>query len=75
MNEQPEMKEFDDNQIDLVIGERRERLEIVKGNIVNAQGRQKELYDRKHSKPEVLFNWSFRLEKKDFTRNKPAEGK
>ena len=40
-DEQPEMKDFDGNQIDLVMEERRERLEIVKENIVNAQRKQK----------------------------------
>ena len=37
LGEQLEMKEFDDNQIELEMEERRERLEIVKENImVNA---------------------------------------
>ena len=74
LNEQPEMKEFDDNQIDLVMEERRERLEIVKENIVNAQRKQKEQYDRKHSKPEV-FSIGALVWKKDFTRKKRAGGK
>ena len=50
--DQPEMKEFDDDLIDLVM---EERLKIVKENILNAQKKQKEEYDRKHSKPEVFF--------------------
>ena len=74
LNEQPEMKEFDDNQIDLVMEEGRERLEIVKENIVNAQRKQKEQYDRKHSKPEV-FSIGALVWKKDFTRKKHAGGK
>ena len=53
LDEQPEMKEFDDNFIDLEMEERREWLEIVKENILNAQKKQKEEYDIKHSKPEV----------------------
>ena len=52
--EQPEMKNFDDDQIELVMEDRRERLGMVKENILNAQKKQKELYDRKHSKPEVF---------------------
>ena len=63
-DDQPEMKEFDDDLIDLVMEERRERLEIVKENILNAQKKQKEEYDRKHSKPEVFFDWSSCLEKR-----------
>ena len=63
LDEQPEM-EFDDNQIHLVMEERRERLEMVKENIVNVQRKQKEQYDQKHSKPEVFFDWSSCLEKR-----------
>ena len=48
LNEKPEMKEFDDDQIDLVMEKRKERLGVVKENILNAQKKQKELYDRKH---------------------------
>ena len=68
LDEQPDMKEFHNNQIDLVMEERRERLEMVKEDIVSAQGKQ---YDRKHLKPEVFFDWSSCLEKKkNFTRKK-----
>lgn len=74
LDEQPEMKEFDDDQIDLVMEERRERLGMVKENILNAQKKQKELYDRKHSKPEV-FSIGALVWKKDFTRKKRAGGK
>ena len=69
LNEQPEMKEFDDNQIDLVMEERRERLEIVKENIVNAQRKQKEQYDRKHSKPEVFSIGALVWKKTSLERN------
>ena len=48
------MKEFDDDQIDLVMEDRRERFSRVKEYILNVQKKQKELYDRKHSKPEVF---------------------
>ena len=51
LDEPPEMEEFDNGQIDLVMEERRERLELVKAKILNAQKKQKELYDRKHLKP------------------------
>ena len=74
LGEQPEMEEFDDNQIDLVMEERRERLEMVKENILNAQKKQKEQYDRKHSKPEG-FSIGALVWKKYFSRKKRAGGK
>lgn len=75
LDEQPEMKEFDNNQIDLVMmEERRGRLETVKENIVNAQEKQKEQYDRKHSKLEI-FSIGALVWKRDFTRKKCAGGK
>ena len=49
-------------------------LESVKANIVTAQKRQKERYDRKHSNPEVFAVGALVL-KKDFTRKKHAGGK
>ena len=75
LDEQPEMKEFDHNLIDLVMEERRERWEIVKENILNAQKKQKEEYDRKHSKPKGFLIGALVWKKKDFTRKKRAGGK
>ena len=57
-----------------IMQEKRERLESVKANIVTAQKRQKERYDRKHSNPEVFAVGALVL-KKDFTRKKRAGGK
>ena len=54
--------------------ERRRRLESVKENILVAQQRQKEQYDRKHSNPET-FAVGALVVKKDFTRKKRAGGK
>ena len=71
---QPEMAEYNDDEIDLAMEERRERLEMVEVNILNAQKKQKELYDQKHLKPEVFSNWSTCMEKY-FTRKKCAGGK
>jgi len=51
--------------------EKRERLESVKANIVTAQKRQKEQYDRKHFNPEVFAVGALVL-KKDFTHKKRA---
>ena len=63
------MAEYNDDEIDLVMEERRERLEMVKENILDAQKKQKELYDQKHSKPEV-FAIGALVWNKDFTRKK-----
>ena len=57
-----------------IMQEKRERLESVKANIVTAQKRQKERYDRKHSNPEVFAVGALVL-KKDFTCKKRAGGK
>ena len=54
--------------------ERRQRLESVKENILVAQRRQKDQYDRKHANPEVFAVGALVL-KKDFTRKKRAGGK
>ena len=54
--------------------ERRQRLESVNENILVAQRRQKDQYDRKHSNPEVFAVGALVL-KKDFTRKKRAGGK
>ncbi len=48
---------------------RRLQLEAVKKNIVKAQAKQKEQYDRKHHKPEVFQVGSIVL-KKDFLKKK-----
>ena len=49
-------------------------LEQAKANIVIAQERQKKVYDRKHSNPEV-FKIGAVVLKKDFTRKKRRGGK
>jgi hypothetical protein len=54
--------------------ERRQQLEVVKKNILQAQAMQKKQYDRKHHKPEVFKVGSIVL-KKDFLRKKRAKGK
>ena len=54
--------------------ERKKLLEVVKANIVKAQVKQKEQYDRKHHKLEV-FNIGSIVLKKDFLRKKRAHGK
>ena len=50
------------------------RLEEAKANIVSAQQKQKELYDRKHHQPEVFAIGAIVL-KKDFTRKKEERWK
>ena len=54
-----------------IMQEKIERLKSVKANIVTAQKRQKEHYDRKHSNPEVFAIGALVL-KKDFTHKKRA---
>ena len=49
-------------------------LEEAKQNILQAQQKQKELYDRKHAKPELFAKGQLVL-KKDFTRKKRKGGK
>ena len=53
---------------------RRLQLEAVKKNIIKAQAKQKEQYDRKHYKPEVFHVGSIVL-KKDFLKKKRVHGK
>lgn len=50
------------------------RLELVKKNILAAQQKQKQIYDRKHSIPETFAVGSTVL-RKDFTRKKRKGGK
>ncbi len=52
---------------------RRLQLEAVKKNILKAQAKQKEQYDRKHHKPEVFQVGSIVL-KKDFLKKKRVHG-
>ena len=54
--------------------ERVERLEEAKTNILAAQKKQKEHYDRKHAKPH-LFKKGQLVLKKDFKRKKRKGGK
>lgn len=68
------MEDFNDEELEKMMEERRVRLEVVQANILAAQERQKEQYDRKHSNPDVFRVGSLVL-KKDFTREKHAGGK
>ena len=68
------MEDFNTAELERMMEERRARLEVVQANILAAQERQKEQYDRKHSNPEVFRVGSLVL-KKDFTRKKHAGGK
>ena len=52
--EKVEMKEFDDEELDIAMQKQRKRLERVKENILVAQQRQKAQYDLKHSNPVVF---------------------
>ena len=54
--------------------ERARRLEEAKQNILQAQQKQKEMYDKKHAKPECYKIGQLVL-KKDFTRRKRKGGK
>ena len=58
----------------LLASERAKRLEEAKQNIVEAQNKQKEVYDCKHAKPELFVEGQLVL-KKDFTRKKRKGGK
>ena len=53
---------------------RQQLLEAAKANIKKQQERQKELYDRKHARPNA-FAVGERVLKKDFTRKKRRGGK
>lgn len=59
---------------DVDVDSRQEVLDRAKANIIKAQQKQKETYDRKHSCPEVYQIGSVVL-KKDFTRKKRKGGK
>ena len=68
------MEDFNDEELERMMEERRARLEVVQTNILAAQERQKKQYDRKHSNPDVFRVGSLVL-KKDFTHKKCAGGK
>ena len=53
---------------------RENMMEKVKANIVAAQARQKEQYDKKHSNPDIFTAGAFVL-RKDMKRKKRAGGK
>ena len=59
---------------DELIIHRRECLEIAKQNILDAQQRQKEIYDQKHVCPPT-FHLGAQVLKKDFTRKWRLGGK
>ena len=65
-----------DDELASEIEERQARQELVKPNILIyvAQKKQKEQYDRKHSKPEV-YSIGAHVWKKDFTYKKCTGGK
>ena len=69
-----EMESIDDELLESEMEGRQARLESVKANILIAQQKQKEQYDRKHSKPEV-YSIGACVWKKNFTRKKRAGGK
>ena len=48
------MEDFNSEKLERMMEEGRTRLEVVQTNIVAAQERQKEEYDRKHSNPDVF---------------------
>ena len=62
-----------DDELDGIQEQRRQHIESVKENILIAQQRQKEKYDRKHSNPEVFAVGALVL-KKDFTHKKVLVG-
>ena len=64
--EEPDMAKLEE--------ERARRLDEAKQNILEAQQKQKETYDRKHAKPECYKIGELVL-KKDFTRKKRKGGK
>ena len=64
--EEPDMAKLEE--------ERARRLEEAKRNILEAQQKQKEMYDRKRAKPECYKIGQLVL-KKDFTRKKRKGGK
>ena len=72
-----EMERFDDMEepdTKQVEQERNRRLEEAKENIVKAQKKQKDQYDKKHAKPD-LFKKGQLVLKKDFRRKKRKGGK
>ena len=66
------MEDFNSEELERMMEERRARLEVVQANILATQKRQKEQYDRKHSN---VFQVGSLVLKKDFTRKKRAGGK
>ena len=71
------MEDFNNKELEMTMEERRARLEAVRANILAAQKRQKEQYDRKHSSNPVVFAVGSldQVLEKDFTRKKCAGGK
>ena len=63
-----------DELLELDLEHRTEVLDRAKSNIIKAQEKQKAVYDKKHSCPEVYKVGSVVL-KKDFTRKKRKGGK
>lgn len=69
-----EMKEFNDAALEEMMVKKTAQLATVKENILAAQAKQKEAYDKKHSAPEVYRVGALVL-KKDFLRKKRKGGK
>lgn len=44
--------EFDSSEVETLFEKRKELIEAAKSNIIKAQQKQKEAYDRKHARPE-----------------------
>ena len=65
--------EKNDADIEEHLKDRRKILDTAKTNILAAQKRQKEQYDRKHSNPDIFKNGALVL--KDMKRKKRAGGK
>ena len=60
--------------VERMMQHRQQLLEAAKANIKKQQERQKELYDRKHARPNA-FAVRERVLRKDFTRKKRRDGK
>ena len=65
---------LDDRDLSTVFDNQQQILEQAKTNILEAQAKQKALFDRKHAKPEY-FHKDQQVLKKDFTRKKTRGGK
>ena len=67
--------DLDDPDVSLLLSERQHLMEDAKRNIIMAQEKQKEQYDKKHSAAPGLFSVDQLVLKKDFNRRKTKGGK